>query len=326
MSCVHFFEAFDEEKQLLGQALPEGCSAVFSRETVQESGVHTPDAPLICVRTQSGIPAAWLPSLQGVLSRSTGYDHLRDLAQSQDSCPALGHLSEYCSRAVAEHAVLVAGALLRKLPQQCRHMSTFLRSGLTGREMRGRRLVVLGAGRIGGEVARLALALHMDVIACDPVQRHDWLDYLPLEQAVPEADVLICAMELTPENHGLLDRNIFSRLPKGAIFVNVARGEFVVLRDLLHLYQEGRLGGIGLDVYPDEADLAIGLRRRTGPTKALHVLDELMQLDNVVLTPHNAFNTEESLQMKVQETIAELEHFRSTGRFSNPIPLDPAKA
>ena len=318
---VHFFEAFDEERQIIQRLLPEEIVAHFSQETIQESGIKDPPAPLLCIRTQSHVPTQWLPNLKGVLSRSTGVDHLSRPASVAGPLPVFGHLAEYCSRAVAEHAIVVAGALLRRLPKQCKHMSTFLRSGLTGQQMAGRHLVVLGVGRIGSEIAHLGQALSMKVAGCDPIHRHDWLVYLPLEEALSRAEVLVCAMELTPQNRNLLDYSKLISLPQGAMVVNVARGELIVLEDLLKLYNRAHLAGIGLDVFPDESVLATNLRGNASGQNYtdLSVFHELMRQDNIILTPHNAFNTEESLAMKVQETITELEHFHQTGQFHNTI-------
>lgn len=318
---VHFFEAFDEERDVIEKTLPEGLTAGFSRETLQESGFKAPPSTILSIRTQSRVPHDWLPSLNGVLSRSTGFDHLASLASDSPSGPAFGHLAEYCSRAVAEHAILMAGSLLRRLPRQCRQMASFLRSGLTGQEMRGRSLTVVGVGRIGSEVARIGQALNMKVLGCDPQPQFDGIPYAPLEDALSRADVLICTMSLNDANRDLLDRGQLSHLPRGAIVVNVARGELMVLEDLLALYDEGHLGGLGLDVFPHEDLLATHLRHTgTDDHPHLSLFRELIQRDNVILTPHNAFNTEESLHMKVQETLSELEHFRKHGQFCTAVP------
>ena len=140
---VHFFDAFEEEAAELGRLLPPGIEAGWTSGTIQESGLAAPPAPLISIRTQSTIPADWAGALEGVLSRSTGYEHLAAYrARHRPGLPC-GYLPRYCARAVAEHALLLWGALARKLPLQLRRFATFSRDGLTGRELQGRTLLVV---------------------------------------------------------------------------------------------------------------------------------------------------------------------------------------
>ncbi len=145
---VYFYEAFQEEVAALRRYLPAGISAGFSDKTIQETGDWEPDAPLISIRTQSVVPPAWTVKVRGIVSRTTGYDHL---VGQKIPC---GYLPHYCSRAVAEQAILLVMALLRKLPQQIAQFPNFHRDGLTGRECAGKRLLVVGVGSIGAEVVK----------------------------------------------------------------------------------------------------------------------------------------------------------------------------
>ncbi len=81
-----------------------------------------------------------------------------------------------------------------------------------------------------------------------------------LAQGVPQADVIVCAMNLTEENREIFRYEVLKQAKPGAVFVNIARGELSPHNDLLRLLDEGRLGGVALDVYENEAELAVGLR------------------------------------------------------------------
>ena len=100
---VYFFEAFEEERAALVKYGAESLDAGFTWKTIQEAGMTEPPAPIISVRTQSAIPVEWAPKLKGILTRSTGYDHLSRyrLASGHAELPC-GYLPLYCNRTVAE--------------------------------------------------------------------------------------------------------------------------------------------------------------------------------------------------------------------------------
>jgi D-lactate dehydrogenase len=300
-----FYEAFPEEAAELRALLPPSLRAGFAPETLQESGQAAPPARLLCIRTQSKIPAPWFAGLDGVLARTTGWDHLVGLPVPS------GHLPEYCTRAVAEHAMLLWAALLRRLPRQAAQFARFDRGGLTGGECAGRRLLVVGVGRIGHEIARIGRGLDMEVRGVDLVRRHADVEYVSPGEGIPWADVIACAMNLTAENRGWFDAARLRVARRGAIFVNVSRGELSPAAGLARLLDEGVLGGVGLDVYEDEATLAVALRAGRGSFP-------LAGRPDALLTPHNAFNTAEAVERKARQTVAEVEKFLKERRFSWP--------
>ncbi|MDP2652450.1 MAG: NAD(P)-dependent oxidoreductase [Candidatus Omnitrophota bacterium] len=312
---VMFYEVFDEEKDCLRRLLPRKIKAGYTARTVQSHCAKTPPAPLVSTRTQSRIPESWAPLLDGILTRSTGYDHLADAAVP------CGSLPEYCSRAVAEQAILMTLALFRKLPTQTRNFENFRREGMTGRELRGARLLVVGVGRIGRRAVALGRGLGMDVRGVDLEKRERDLKYLPLGTGLSWADAVVCALPLTTRTKGMLGYRSLRKVRPGAVFVNVGRGEVSPMADLARLLQERRLGGAGLDVFEDEDRVAECLRgniKKSHPSIA--ALARLQKLDNVILTPHNAFNTRESVERKSAETVKAVTTFLKTGRFLLPVP------
>src|SRR5512140_265772 len=115
---VFFYEAFEEEIAELKSLIGKTCSCEYSHLTIQELGHSLPPARLISIRTQSKIPVEWSMHLVGILSRSTGYDHLTAYRSKIKNSLPMGFLDEYATRAVAEQAILLTMALLRKLPSQ----------------------------------------------------------------------------------------------------------------------------------------------------------------------------------------------------------------
>ena len=319
-----FYEAFAEEaERLLHHAAAAGLRVGHSPLTIQETGHAAPPAPVVSLRTQSIFPPAWAPHLRGILTRSTGYDHLfayRDAVGG--ACPPLGYLPLYCVRAVAEQALLLWTALLRRLPRQLAEFDRFRRDHLTGRENPGKTLALFGVGHIGYEIWRIATALGLIVRGVDPVRRHADVAYAEPAEALAQADIVVCAMNLTPRNRGYFTRDVLAQAQRRPILVNVARGEFTPAAVLEAALDDGLLSGVALDVFNEESTLAPALR--TGDAAALspdnQALLRLRKRHDVLLTPHNAFNTVEAVERKSEQSIRTLLHFRKTGQFLWPVP------
>ena len=324
-SCdAFFYEAFAEESErLLHYAAETGLRVGHSPLTIQETGHSAPLAPVVSLRTQSIFPPAWAPQLRGILTRSTGYDHLNAYrAAVGPACPSLGYLPLYCVRAVAEQALLLWTALLRRLPRQLAEFDRFRRDHLSGRENPGKKMALFGVGHIGYEIWRIASALGLIVRGVDPVRRHDDVAYAAPEEALADADIVVCAMNLTPRNRGYFTRDVLALAQRKPLLVNVARGEFTPAAVLEAALEEGLLSGVALDVFNEESTLAPALR--TGNPAALtpdnQALLRLHQRHDVLLTPHNAFNTAEAVERKSEQSIRTLLHFQKNGQFLWPVP------
>ncbi len=321
MQDVFFYEAFEEEAAELRRFLKPGVSAGFTAKTIQEQGDAEPPARIISIRTQSEIPAAWAGTMSALLSRSTGYDHLKAYREKTGSRVPCGYLPKYCTRAVAEQAMLLWMALLRRLPVQTRQFARFHRDGLTGRECEKKTLLVVGVGNIGIEIVRVGAGLGMDVLGVDLVRRHADVTYVPIEEGLPRADVVVCAMNLTGENRGYFGRERWRQAKRGAVFVNIARGELAPAQDLERALHEGVLSGVGLDVYENETELSVSLRagRLPADPPGQAVLN-LKSRPDVILTPHNAFNTREAVERKSEQAVQQVCEFLGKGSFIWPIP------
>lgn len=317
---VFCYEVFEEELALFQQLMPANISVGYTSATIQESKHESPPAEIISIRTQSMVPESWLPRLRAVLGRCTGYDYLKDLRYKQLSLHA-GYLPKYCARAVAEQAMLLWSALLRKLPRQIQQFARFERNGLTGSENAAKTLLVVGVGNIGYEIVKIGRGLEMQVFGVDIVKRHPDVQYVAFADALPRADIIVSAMNLTPKNVGYFSYSRMLGAKASAVFVNVARGEQSPLADLLRLLEEHRLAGVALDVYPDESQIATRLRQeKLDDGEDIRLLSHLQQLPNVILTPHNAFNTQEAVRRKVEQSVQQIVHLLDKGYFIWEVP------
>ena len=317
---VCFYEAFEEETEALRRCLGPDVRAVFTDRTIQETGHTEPPARIVSTRTQSVFPDPWADRI-AILTRSTGYDHVTAYRQRTGMDVPAGYLPLYCHRAVAEQAMLLWTALLRRLPDQIRQFRTFHRNGLTGRENQGRRLLVVGVGHIGSRIAQIGLALGMEVRGVDIDPRHSFVQYVSIEEGLPWADVIVCAMSLTAANRGYFTHQRFKKVRPGLVFVNVARGELSPSTVLLREVRDGRLAGVALDVYDRESELAVALRTgRASDDEQVAATLALAGEPNVILTPHNAFNTHEAVERKAGQSVEQIREFLGKGAFLWPVP------
>lgn len=325
---VVFYEAFEEEEIQLRKHLPEDKKYHFTWKTIQETGHEHPPAPIVSIRTQSQIPIKWKDDLDALLTRSTGYDHISTyLNEAGIDIPA-AYLPDYAGRAVAEQAMLLWTALIRKFPEQQEAVRTFSRDGLTGRELVNKTIIVAGVGRIGSQIVNIAQGLQMNVLGVDILPNQNLgIKYVSMEEGIAVADIFVCALPLTDLTYGMLNYDLLKNLPRGAVFVNIARGEISPSEDILHLLREGIIGGIGVDVYDCEKELVSVLRdgKDKGTIQDIHKLNsvaatlELIEHPHVITTPHNAFNTEESVERKCLHTAQNLANFAEKGAFLTQV-------
>jgi D-lactate dehydrogenase len=140
----------------------------------------------------------------------------------------------------------------------------------------------------------------------------------------------MCALPLTEETDRMLNAEVLEKCQNRPILVNIARGEITPPQDLVQLLDGKTLSGVGLDVYEEESTLGSLLRGEISKTdiaepavkESVEATLQLMDRPDVICTPHNAFNTEESTDRKSKQTAENIIHYFKTGEFLTPVPLD----
>jgi D-3-phosphoglycerate dehydrogenase len=229
---------------------------------------------------------AELPGLKLISLWATGLDNV-DLAAASARRVVVCHVPSYATNAVAELALGLMLAVMRKIPAADQHLRrTCLPEWqpFQGGELCGKTLGVVGTGVIGRRVARLGQCLGMSLLGYDVQPSQALIDdvgmrYVRLAELFAKSDVVTLHAPLTPQTHGLVDGALLRRLPATAVIVNTARAGLIRQDDLLEVLSENAIAGAGLDV--------IDLERESGP--------KLLALDNVVATPHIGFYTQEAL-------------------------------
>jgi D-lactate dehydrogenase len=257
-----------------------------------------------------------LPSLKLVATRSTGYDHI-DLEACSARAVAVANVPTYGENTVAEHTFAMILALSRRLlaAERKGRRGDFDLDGLQGFDLKDRTLGVVGAGRIGLHVIRIARAFGMEVVAHD-LYREELLAevlgfrYAELPELLAQSDVVTLHAPALPETHHLIDRDALATMRDGALLINTARGSLIDTAALVEALDSGHLGGAGLDVFEGEQaireDHELLGSSSDDAIRAAFGRRLLADREDVILTPHNAFNSFEAVQRIADATAANI--------------------
>ncbi len=242
-----------------------------------------------------------LPDLKFIATMSTGFDHI-DLAAAAARGIPVSSVPAYGENTVAEFAFALILALSRKVRESSARVQVehrFATDGLCGFDLKGKTLGVIGTGRIGKHAIQIGKGFAMDIVAYDVF--HDdafakevGFPYLELGDLLSRSDVITIHAPYLPSTHHLINSGNIGLVKKGAYIVNTARGAIIETAALRTALQSGQLGGAGLDVLEEEASMKAG---------DVSVDADLMSLPNVIVTPHNAFNTREAYFRILDTTI-----------------------
>ena len=261
-----------------------------------------------------------MPKLKLVCTRSTGYDHL-DLDACRERNIVACNVPAYAEHTVAEHTfglMLVLSRKILKAYDRTRR-SDFSLEGLSGFDLKGKTLGVVGAGAIGLRVIRIGVAMGMNVLAFD-VKPQSLLsdvmqfEYASLDDLFARSDVVSLHVPLLPATRHMINRETLAKMKKGALVINTARGELVDTDALLEALSSGHIGGAGLDVIEgeerigDEAQMAGSDLPREDLAVAVQRY-ALLHRDDVVLTPHMAFYSREALHRLMEVTCENIRTF-----------------
>jgi D-lactate dehydrogenase len=321
---IAVFETEREERGQLERGLA-GHEVSFHEEPLNEKTADlAADAEIAVVFVYSCVSAEVLakaPRLKMVTTRSMGYEHI-DLA----ACAARGvvacRVPAYGDETVAEHAFALMFALSRNIFQayERTEKSDFDYRGLMGFDLQGKTLGVVGGGRIGMNVVRIARSIGMEVLVHDPKPRPELAQemgfrYAALEEILPVADVITLHVPYLPATHHLMDHAKFAMMKKGAILVNTARGGLVDTAALIEALDEGRLSGAGLDVleeegcFKEEAEIVSGGFRDRCDLQALVRNHALVARHDVIITPHIAWYSREAVARILDTTVENVKGF-----------------
>lgn len=230
------------------------------------------------------------------------------------------HVPAYSPYAVAEHAMALLLTSIRRIHKAYIRTKdhNFSLSGLTGFDLHGKTVGVVGTGRIGRVFIDICKGFGMNVLAYDkfPIKDSD-ISYVSLDELFQNSDVISLHCPLTEETRHMIDESAIEKMKKGVVIINTSRGALIDAESLLRGIKSRKVGAACLDVYEEESD--IFFTDFSGHIMDDDTLARLISMPNVIVTSHQAFLTEEALNNIAETTVKNIVDFFNNGYCENEL-------
>lgn len=301
-----------DRDSFLAARLPGGVELHFQPARLNLDTVELAHhCPVVCAFINDDLSAPVLEQLAAggtrlIALRSAGYNHV-DLATARTLGLSVVRVPAYSPHAIAEHAVALILALNRHLHRAYNRTrdGDFTLHGLTGFDLAGKTVGVVGTGQIGATFARIMSGFGCTLLAHDPYPNPQvealGARYLSLPELLAQAQIISLHCPLTAHSKHLINSASLAQMQPGAMLINTGRGALVDTPALIDALKSGQLGYLGLDVYEEEAQLFF--EDRSDLPLQDDVLARLLTFPNVIITAHQAFLTREALGAIAQTTL-----------------------
>lgn len=292
--------------------------AFFEARLLRQTAPLAAQYPAVCSFVNDRLDAETLEILHRIgvrliALRSAGYNHVDLTAAERLGLPVV-RVPEYSPHAVAEHAVCLLLALVRKVHRAWARVRewNFVLDGLVGFDLHGKTVGVVGTGRIGASVARILAGFGCRVLAHDAAPNAELeattgTRYVPLAELFHDAHVVTLHVPLTPATYHLIDGDALRKMRRGVILINTGRGGLIDSRALIEALKTGHVGAAGLDVYEEEE--GVFFTDLSNRVLEDDILARLLTFPNVLVTAHQAFLTREALERIAETTLANVRAF-----------------
>jgi len=322
-----FFEIESWEKEVLTKSFPKD-NLLFSTSKLTIKNVDKyKDTEILSVFIYSQITdklLAQMPKLKLIATRSTGFNHI-DLASCKKRQIPVCYVPTYGENTVAEHAFALILALSRKIVSSVERtkQGSFDLTGLRGFDLKNHTLGVIGSGSIGKHVIRMAKGFEMNLLVFDVYPdkvyaKQMGFSYVSLDELLKKADIVTIHVPYNKNTFHLIGKEALAKMKPTAYLINTSRGELVDTDALVKALKSNRLAGAGLDVLEEEchmmeerALLTKEFSQQQCNLKTLLENHVLLTMPNVLITPHNAFNTQEALTRILDTTISNITGFKN---------------
>ncbi len=317
-----FFEVSEWERPHILQAFPK--AQLVDGPLTAENASHYPHATHISTFIYSDVTEeviAHLKAAKIITTRSTGYDHI-DVGACAKRDILVCNVPEYGTHTVAEHTFALILTLSRRMHAAIEQAKKFDfdHDDIRGFDLFGKTIAIIGLGKIGSEVARIAHGFGMKIVTSSSMRNEAFsaslnIKHTSFDDALKAADIVTLHVPYSEKTHHLINAKSCATMKKGAFLINTARGGIVDTQALFHAIESNHLGGAGLDVFEQEEQLMeelsvlSGLRPSGYDYKTLLLDHLLVRHPNVIVTPHNAFNSNEALKNIIDVTSENLHAF-----------------
>lgn len=253
--------------------------------------------------------------------RSAGYNHV-DLQKAKELGMKVANVPEYSPYAIAEHTVALMLALNRKIIRANNRIKdlNFSLDGLTGFDMHGKKVGILGMGKIGAIVARILHGFGCEILAFDMKEDPEMAEkygvqYLDVDAICQRSDIITLHLPLLPQTRYIIDKKAIKKMKKGVMIINTSRGGLLNTKDVIQALKKGKIGYLGLDVYEEESGLFFEDHSEEDILQD-DMISRLMTFKNVLITSHQAFLTDTALQNIADTTFYNIDSW-AAGRSSD---------
>lgn len=313
---ICFFEMDNWENEKFQESL-SSHEIYFSDEPINGDAKNIEELEGIVVFIHSKIDRDLLdrmPKLKFISTMSTGFDHI-DIEECKKRNIVVSNVPSYGEVSVAEHVFALLLTISRRMIESIERTQKreFMPHGLTGFDLHGKTLGVIGVGSIGHNVIRIAKGFSMNVVANTRTPNPDLekelgFKFVDLDTLLSQSDIISLHIPYSEENHHFLDSDSFSKMKNGVVIINTARGGLIDTAALISAIRNRKVGFAGLDVLEEEPllleEIEI-LSRNYDKERIVHILEDhvLISFPNVIVTPHNAFNSREALNIIYETTL-----------------------
>ena len=307
---ITIFDLKPEEKELLRQRL-KGHTVTYFTEPLQKVAIKKFQNTEIISCFISSIldqkTIASLPNLKFIATRSTGFDHV-DLKEATKRKISVANVPTYGENTVAEHTFALILTLSRNIHQSYlrTQKNNFSIEGLKGFDLCGKTIGVIGTGKIGSHVIRIANGFEMNVLAYDTFQnkklaKEFGFSYVPLKKLLHNSDIITLHLPLLKQTEHIINTSTIQYIKKGALLINTARGGLIQTSALIQALDKKIISEVGLDVLEEENAILEEHHLSTHGAKHRKELGmliknhKLLKKHNVIFTPHIAFYSQEAV-------------------------------
>lgn len=259
--------------------------------------------------------------LKMIATRSTGFDHI-PLNYCQQNNIVVSNVPEYGDSTVAEHVFGLLLAISHNLVEAVdrTRRGDFSLRGLRGFDLQRKTLGVIGTGSIGQYVIKIAHGFDMNVIAYDVKPDPELAEklnfqYLSMDELLSSSDILTLHIPANEKTYHFISDDAFSKMKEGVVLINTSRGSVVHIEALARALSTGKVAAAGLDVLPEEptireeSELLRSFFHEQHNLQTLLAGHVLLRLRNVIITPHNAFYTQEAIWRIMDTTVKNIESY-----------------
>jgi D-lactate dehydrogenase len=317
---LYFFEVEEENIDRIKKVFPE---AIIFTERIHDPGIieKCSDAEIISVFVYSMVTTkilSQMPNLKMIAVRGVGYDKV-SLDYLRQHKIQLANVPDYGSHVIAEHVFALLLSAVRRIREADKRIERgiFSYHGLGGMVLKNKTIGIIGTGKIGSIVAKIAYGFDMNILACDvyenqAIKEQYQVKYVSQETLLQQSDIITLHTPLLPTTQHMINRDTIAVMKDGVILINTARGAIIKTSDVIEAIENNKFSYVLLDVLEVE-------ERIISKSKEIQ---KLVSFPNVITTPHIAFYTEHSMESIYTQTLNSIKQFLNKEKIINQVKLD----